>query len=74
MSHQMLSRVEIAEHIETAFDGSRRLRDDLMAEATRTSARSAVLDALGGLPDRPYRKLGDVWPHLPTMPIDLSDG
>ncbi len=70
---RMLSRIEIAEHIETVFDGTRQLRDDLMAAATRTSARAAVLDALGGLPDRSYRKLGDVWPHLPTMPIDLDD-
>lgn len=65
-----VSRTEIADHVEGLFDGNQVHRSDLYREAERTSARPALLDVLAALPDRAYRRLGDLWQDLPHLPID----
>lgn len=69
-SQRQVSRVEIADHIETVFTDVRVHRDDLVRQAELTSARPAVLHVLAALPNRFYHHLGDLWGDLPRIPID----
>jgi hypothetical protein len=66
-----VTRAEIADHIQDAFDGERVLiAADLLASARRNRARPAVLQALERLPGR-YSDLRDLWPDLPGVPVDV---
>jgi len=67
-----VSRIEIADCIESAFANSPISSDELIAAATRASARPAILDALANLPNRKYHQLVDLWAHLPDLPISID--
>jgi hypothetical protein len=65
-----VTRIEIAEAVETAFDRPPVSKGDLLAHATASRARVDVLDTLARLPERDFRHLRDLWPHLPGIPVD----
>ena len=65
-----VSRVEIADCVETAFTGGPVTRDELVALAHRSGASPAVLQVLAGLPDGPFRELRQLWPAIPDLPIE----
>lgn len=67
-----VSRIELADCIERAFANSPICSGDLIAAATRASARTEILEALATLPDRPYHRLVDLWTHLPDLPISID--
>jgi hypothetical protein len=67
----VVTRLEIADHIETAFTGPARTKEDLLASAVASHARPDVLAALQTLPDRRYGALRDLWSHLPEVPVEL---
>lgn len=65
-----VTRTEIADHVEEAFDTPPASKDDLITWATLRSARPEVLAKLAELPDVAYRSLVDLWPHLTGVPVD----
>lgn len=64
------TRIEIAEHTAEAFTGATVTREQLLAVATQTGARPAVLRVLERLPDVPFHELRELWPDLPDVPIE----
>jgi hypothetical protein len=66
-----VTRVEIADHLETAFDAGPVGREELVAAAVASTARTAVVEVLAGLPERPYSQLRQLWEDLSEVPIGL---
>ncbi len=66
-----VTRVEIADHLETAFTGGPVGRQGLVAAAAETTARTAVVEVLASLPERHYSQLRQLWEDLPEVPIGL---
>jgi hypothetical protein len=64
------TRIEIAEHTAEAFAGATVTREQLVAIATQTHARAAVLRPLERLPDGPCHELRELWPDPPGVPIE----
>ncbi|BCJ38413.1 hypothetical protein Athai_59160 [Actinocatenispora thailandica] len=64
-----VTRIEIADHVESAFATGAASRDDLLGAARTAGARPALLAVLGDLPDRPYAELRQLWTDLPEIPI-----
>ncbi|BCJ27480.1 DUF2795 domain-containing protein [Actinocatenispora sera] len=64
-----VTRIEIADHVESAFAAGAATRADLLTAARSTGARPALLAVLGDLPDRPYAELRQLWTDLPEVPI-----
>lgn len=67
---QPTTRIEIADLIEDTLDGSVRDRSQLIAAARDAGARDRVIDTLSSLPEREYRGLRELWPHLPGIQIE----
>jgi hypothetical protein len=67
----VVTRSEIADHIEGAFRGPARTKGELLASAEATDARPDVLATLQTLPERRYGALRDLWSHLPEVPVEL---
>lgn len=65
-----VTRIEIADAVEAAFDHPPASKGDLLAHATANRARVDVLDAIARLPERDFRHLRDLWAHLPGIPVD----
>jgi hypothetical protein len=65
-----VTRIEIADAVETAFDHPPVNKGDLLAHATANRARVDVLETLARLPERDFRYLRDIWPHLSGVPVD----
>ncbi|NEE01689.1 DUF2795 domain-containing protein [Phytoactinopolyspora halotolerans] len=64
-----VTRLEIADAIEDAFNAPPASKADLLAQATAKRARVELLDTLNRLPERDYRNLRDLWPHLAGVPV-----
>ncbi|WP_129669535.1 DUF2795 domain-containing protein [Phytoactinopolyspora endophytica] len=64
-----VTRLEIADAVEGAFSTSPANKADILAQATANHARTELLDTLGRLPERDYRTLRDLWPHLAGVPV-----
>ncbi len=69
--HAPLTRIEIAEHVEAAFDHGPANRDALLSAAHTSHARQALLQILDTLPDRNYAELRQLWTDLSEVPIGL---
>lgn len=65
-----VTRIEIADAVEAAFEHPPVSKSDLLARATASRAHVGVLDALARLPERDFRYLRDLWTHLPGIPVD----
>ena len=66
-----VTRIEIADHVESAFAAGPATRDDLIAAARTANARTALLDTLSALPDRQYGELRQLWTELAEVPMGL---
>jgi hypothetical protein len=66
-----VTRIEIADHLETAFDGGPVGPRQLVAVAVAGDARTAVVEVLAGLPERQYGQLRQLWEDLSEVPIGL---
>ncbi|WP_158542646.1 DUF2795 domain-containing protein [Phytoactinopolyspora halophila] len=64
-----VTRIEIADAVEDAFDAPPASKEDLLAWATANSARVEVLETLGRLPDTSFRSLRELWAHLSGVPV-----
>jgi len=65
-----VTRVEIIDHLGSAFTGAWVPKTELLAQAERGGARPEVLDVLGDLPDGSFNRPQDLWPELPEVPIE----
>lgn len=65
-----VTRVEIADYLEEAFAYPPATKNDLVASAVARQARPELLETLYRLPERSYRSLMDLWPHLAEVPVD----
>jgi hypothetical protein len=69
---QVVTRVEVIDHIGDAFVGSPLTRNDLQAVARNGGARTAVVELLGQLPEqRKFTRPHDLWTDLGHVPIEL---
>lgn len=67
----VVTRVEVVDHIGEAFAGGPLTRSDLVATAQRVGARPAVVELLGTLPDRKFSRPHELWNDLAHVPIEL---
>jgi len=67
---QPVTRVEIIDHLGSAFTGAWVAKTELLAQVERGGARPEVLDVLEDLPDRSFNRPQDLWPELPDVPIE----
>jgi Protein of unknown function (DUF2795) len=70
-STNVVTRVEVVDHIGEAFASGPLSRSDLMATAQRVGARAAVVELLGTLPDRKFSRPHELWNDLAHVPIEL---
>ncbi|GAA4199579.1 DUF2795 domain-containing protein [Actinocatenispora rupis] len=66
-----VTRIEIADHVESAFAAGPASREALRTAARTADARPALLALLDTLPDRQYAELRQLWTDLPDTPIGL---
>jgi hypothetical protein len=64
-----VTRIELVDHIETAFLAGPATRSELLAAATASHARAEVIEVLHRLSDHPYRTVRDLWPDLSDLPV-----
>jgi Protein of unknown function (DUF2795) len=64
-----VTRVEIAEAVRAAFEGSSANRSELLAAATAAHARAEVLETLAALPDGRFREIRNLWEDLRHLPV-----
>jgi hypothetical protein len=65
-----VTRVEVVDHIGSAFAGGPLSRSDLIVEAQRVGARPAVVELLGQLPDHKFTRPNELWTNLRDVPIE----
>lgn len=66
-----LTRVEVAERLEGAFDFGVLSRRQVIIAAELRGAPKEVLGVLGQLPEGTYASLRDLWPQLPDVTRSL---
>jgi len=66
---QTTTRVELADHIQTAFATGAATRADLLAVAIANSARPQIIQLLQRLPDKTYPTIRGLWYDLPEVPV-----
>lgn len=65
-----VTRMELVDHVETAFTTGPVTRGDLLAVATASHARPEVIAVLQRLPESaPYRSVRDLWSELADVPV-----
>lgn len=69
-AHRPVTRVEVVDHLASAFGGGPLTKHALACEAERAGARPEVLKLLRGLPDRRFSRPQDLWTELPQVPIE----
>jgi hypothetical protein len=62
------TRSELARHIHAAFVHPPATRATVLAYASGSHARRAVIDLLGTLPDKTYPTIADLWQELGHVP------
>jgi Protein of unknown function (DUF2795) len=65
-----VTRVEVVDHIGSAFTGGPLTRSDLLVAAQRVGARPAVLELLERLPDHRFSRPNELWIDLKDVPIE----
>jgi hypothetical protein len=64
-----VTRIELVDHIETAFHTGKATRGDLLAAAAASHARPEVIETLQRLRDTSYRQVRDLWAELEDVPV-----
>lgn len=64
-----VTRIGIADVVEHAFDHPPASRSGILQTAAAMQASPELLAVLERLPDRDYRTLRDLWPHLGSVPV-----
>lgn len=65
-----VTRLELLDHVETAFTAVPATRGDLLQAAVASQARPEVIAVLRRLPDVQFRRAHDLWDELSDIPIN----
>lgn len=65
-----VTRIEIADCVESAFTGPPIGPADLIEYAADHGARNPVINVLGRLHEDSYRELRDLWSELNDVPVE----
>ncbi len=65
---QTVTRIELVDHVESAFAAGPATRSDLLAAAA-SHARPEVIEVLQRLSDIQYRTVRDLWKELSDVPV-----
>ncbi|HVR78224.1 MAG TPA: hypothetical protein VMS99_07490 [Acidimicrobiia bacterium] len=66
-----VTRMEIAEAVQTAFARGGADRDEILATATKGETRPEVLAVLSSLSKRRYARLNQLWEELDDIPVSF---
>jgi len=66
-----VTRMEIAEAVQTAFDRGGADRDEILATASKSETRPEVIAVLAGLSKRRYARLNQLWEELTDIPVSF---
>lgn len=66
-----VTRIEVIDHLKSAFDSTAATKSDLLAEARNTGARAQVVELLQSLPERRFLRPNELWTELPDVPIEV---
>jgi hypothetical protein len=69
----IVTRREIADSIEGAFEDGPASRDQLLAAARDAGARQEVVAELERLPERSFSHLRALWRDLPDIPVSTPN-
>jgi hypothetical protein len=69
---RQVTRTEIADVIQEAFQSGPAHRDDLLTTAVRKRARPQMIDLLRNLPRRRFAELRQLWGEMPEVPVKRS--
>jgi hypothetical protein len=64
-----LTRLQVLDHVETAFTTGPVTTAQLLAAAERNGADPDVLMLLRDLPAQQFASPRDIWPYLPDLPV-----
>jgi hypothetical protein len=67
-----ITRVQIADHIASAFGSGSVHRTELIKHAEASKAKPEVLTALRRLPDHGFTTMRDLWIHLEDIPVEVT--
>ena len=67
-----VTRMELVDHIESAFESGPATRSALLAAAATSHARPEVIELLQRLPDIRYRHVRDLWHQLADVPVGAA--
>lgn len=66
-----VTRLEVVDHLESAFAGASASKSEVLAEAEHTGARPEVMELLQTLPERRFTRMNELWTELQDVPIEL---
>lgn len=64
-----VTRMEIAEAVQPAFERGGADREDIIATASNSQTRPEVMAVLAGLSKRRYSRLNQLWEELVDIPV-----
>ncbi|MBM0202409.1 MULTISPECIES: DUF2795 domain-containing protein [Micromonospora] len=64
-----VTRIELLDHVRTAFDDGPASRNALLAAAAASNARPEVIALLNRLPERDFRQVRDLWEEMADVPV-----
>lgn len=65
----MVTRTDIADVVAPAFQRPPASRSEILETAASVQAPPELLAVLERLPDRDYRAMRELWPHLGHVPV-----
>lgn len=65
-----VTRMEIVDAVEQAFDRGGAERSEVLAAAVLRNARPDVIATLEELPERRFSDVRELWVELPHVPVD----
>ncbi|GAA4289063.1 DUF2795 domain-containing protein [Georgenia daeguensis] len=66
-----VTRVELAEIFRPVMDGTVRSADELVSVAVAAGAHPDAVEVVRSLPPGEYRRMTDLWRHLPGVPVGV---
>jgi hypothetical protein len=67
-----LTRLDIADLVQDAFQPPGATRDEILAAATRNGVPPRVIELLHAIPDRRFRSMRELWVHLPDLDVEVD--
>ena len=68
---ERVTRMEIAEAVQTAFARGGADRDEILATASKSKSRPEVIAVLSGLSKRRYARMNQLWDELADIPVSF---